>query len=214
MNVQWRLFLAALRYVMPGPSSPNGGELQPREAARFVPLAGMLLGLLGGLVYWLAVEIWPASVALMLSLLATALAAGEIPQRGTTWIFALLIKYNALMALSAAHVPIPLPHDAALGFIMVAGHAASRALVVSVMVNRPRGADADLAFALGLGLAPAVFLGIPGLVGLAAAIATRMVLAALVLPKLTAEPRARLATTQQFTEIALYLGALAAWRYI
>jgi adenosylcobinamide-GDP ribazoletransferase len=213
VNLQWRLFLAALRYVIPGPS-PNSGELQPREAARFIPLAGMLVGLLGGFVYWLAVEIWPASVALMLSLLATALATGEIQQRGTAWIFALLIKYNALMALSAAHVPIPLPDDATLGFIMVAGHAASRALVVSVMVNRPRGADADLSIALCLGLAPAAFLGIPGLVGLAAAIATRMVLTALVLPKLPAEPRVRLATTQQFTEIGLYLGALAAWRYI
>jgi cobalamin synthase len=213
VNTQWRLFLAALRYVIPGPN-PNSGELQPREAARFVPLAGMLVGLLGGFVYWLAVEIWPASVALMLSLLAMALATGEIQQRGAAWIFALLIKYNALMALSAAHVPIPLPDDATLGFIMVAGHAASRALVVSVMVNRPRGADADLSIALCLGLAPAAFLGIPGLVGLAVAIATRMVLTALVLPKLAAEPCARLATTQQFTEIGLYLGALAAWRYI
>lgn len=213
MNVQWRLFLAALRYVIPGPGL-NGGELQPREAARFLPLAGMALGLLGGFVYWLAVEIWPASVALMLSLLATALATGEIRQRGAVWILVLLIKYNALMALSAAHVPIPLPDDAALGFVMMAGHAASRALEVSVMVNRPRGADADLSIALCLGLAPAAFLGIPGLVGLAAAITTRMVLTSLFLPKLTAEPRARLATTQQFTEIGLYLGALAAWRYI
>jgi adenosylcobinamide-GDP ribazoletransferase len=211
--MQWRLFLAALRYVIPGPN-PSSGELQPREAARFVPLAGMLVGVLGGFVYWLAVKIWPASVALMLSLLATALATGEIRQRGTAWIFALLVKYNALMALSAAHVPIPLPDDATLGLIMVAGHAASRALVVSVMENRPRGADADLSIALCLGLAPAAFLGIPGLVGLAAAIATRMVLTALVLPKLPAEPCARLTTTQQFTEIGFYLGALAAWRYI
>jgi hypothetical protein len=40
------------------------------------------------------------------------------------------------------------------------------------------------------------------------------VLTALVLPRLPAESPARLAITQQFTEIGLYLGALAAWRYI
>jgi hypothetical protein len=213
VNAQWRLFLTALRYVIPG-SRPSGGDIQAREAARFVPLAGMLVGLLGGIVYWLAVQIWPASVALMISLLATALATGDITQPRPAWVFALLIKYNALMALSAANVPIPLPDDAALGFIMVAGHAAGRALMVSVMATRPRIATMDVSVALCLGLAPAVFLGIPGLVGLAAAIATRMVLTALVLPRRPAEPRERLEITQQFTEIGLYLGALAAWRYI
>jgi hypothetical protein len=118
------------------------------------------------------------------------------------------------MALSAANVPIPLPDGVALGFIMVAGHAASRALVVSVMGSRPRVANMDLSIALCLGLAPAAFLGIPGLVGLAAAIATRLVLTAFVLPKLPADPRTRTGVTQHFTEIGLYLGALAAWRYV
>lgn len=213
MNAQWRLFLAALRYVIPGPR-PNGSDLEPREAARFVPLAGICLGLLGGFVYWLAAHVWPASVALMLSLFTTALAAGELQQRGAVWVFALLIKYNALMALSAANVPIPLPDDVALGLIMVAGHAASRALVVSAMGSRPRVAAMDLSIALCLGLAPAAFLGIPGLVGLAAAIATRLILTAFVLPRLPADPRAWTDVIQQFTEIGLYLGALAAWRYI
>lgn len=213
MNAQWRLLLAALRYVFPGPR-PSDDDLQDREAVRFVPLAGMLVGLLGGFVYWLAVEVWPASVALILSLLATALATGDLGQRHAAWVFALLIKYNALMALSAANVPFPLPADAALGFLMVAGHAASRALMVSVMANRPRVAPLDLSVALCLGLAPAAFLGIPGLVGLAVAIATRLGLGALVLPGFPGGHRDRLAITQQFTEIGLYLGALAAWRYI
>jgi ABC-type sugar transport system ATPase subunit len=91
---------------------------------------------------------------------------------------------------------------------------ASRALVVSVMGSQPRVAAMDLSIALCLGLAPAAFLGIPGLVGLAAAIATRLILTAFVLPQLPADPRARTGITQQFTEIGLYLGALAAWRYI
>jgi hypothetical protein len=213
VNAQWRLFLAALRYVIPGPR-PNNGGLEPRKAARFLPLAGIFVGLLGGFVYWLAAQVWPTSVALMLSLFATALVTGDIQQREAAWVFALLIKYNVLMALSAANVPIPLPDDVALGLIMVAGHAASRALVVSVMGNQPRVAAMDLSIALCLGLAPAAFLGIPGLVGLAAAIAMHLILSAFVLPKLPADPRARTGVTQQFTEIGLYLGALAAWRYI
>jgi cobalamin synthase len=213
VNAQWRLFLAALRFVIPGPRA-DSGDLEPREASRFVPLAGICVGLLGGFVYWLAAQVWPASVALILSLFATALATGEMQQPGAAWVFALLIKYNALMALSAANVPFPLPDDVALGLIMVTGHAASRALVVSVMGSRPRVAAMDLSIALCLGLAPAAFLGIPGLVGLAAAIATRLILTAFVLPRLPVDPRARTGVTQQFTEIGLYLGALAAWRYI
>jgi cobalamin synthase len=213
VNPQWRLFLAALRYVIPG-FRADSRDLEPREAARFMPLAGICLGLLGSFVYWLAAQVWPASVALMLALFATALATGDVQRQGATWVFALLIKYNALMALSAAHLPFPLPDDVALGFIMVVGHAASRALVVTVMGSRPHIAAVDSSIALCLGLVPATCLGIPGLVGLAAAITTRLMLTAFILPRLPVDPRARTGVTQQFTEIGFYLGALAAWRYV
>jgi adenosylcobinamide-GDP ribazoletransferase len=214
--------LEAIRDVLPGPVAPSAdvktrADVKPLEATRFIPVAGMVVGLLGGTVYWFAAELWPTSVALMLSLLATALATGDIHRRGGIWVFILFIEYNALMALSAADVPIPLPEYAALGLIMVAGHAASRALVVSMIARKPAASRAialDLGLALCLGFLPATFLGIPGLIGLAAAIATRLSLTAYVLPKLPAEPRMRMDLTQHFTEIALYLGALAAWRYI
>jgi adenosylcobinamide-GDP ribazoletransferase len=83
VNAQSRLFLAALRFVISGPRA-DSGDLEPREAARFVPLAGIGVGLLGGFVYWLAAQLWPASVALMLSLFATALATGELQPSSTT----------------------------------------------------------------------------------------------------------------------------------
>ncbi len=213
MNAQWCLFLEALRFVISGPRA-HRGDLESLEAARFVPLAGLCVGVLGGFVYWLAAQVWPTSVALILSLFATSLVTGEMQQAGSGWVFSLLIKYNVLMALSAANVPIPLPDDVSLGFIMMAGHAASRALMVSVMGTRPRVAAGDVSIALCLGLAPAAFLGIPGLVGLAAAIATRLILTAFILPKLPADHRARTDVTQQVTEIGLYLGALGAWRYV
>jgi adenosylcobinamide-GDP ribazoletransferase len=223
VNANGRLLLEALRDVMPGPlaAPPDTGasdDAQPLEAARFIPVAGMVVGILAGAVYWLTAQIWPSSVALMLSLLATALVTGDIHRRSGVWLFVLLTKYNVLMALTAANVPIPLPDYASLGLIMVAGHAASRALWVSVMITRASGAARapamDLGIALCLGLLPATLLGIPGLVGLAAAISTRLVLTTFVLAKLPAETRMRLDFIQHLTEIGFYLGALAAGRYI
>jgi hypothetical protein len=132
--------------------------------------------------------------------------------------FFLLIKYNALMALSSARSPLLLPEHLTLGWIMVSGHAASRALVVSVMATHPpvggRVGTVELGVSLLLGLAPAALLGIPGLIGLAAAIAARQGLSALGVPRITAPLPQRLDFTQQVTEICFYLGALAAWKYV
>jgi len=102
---------------------------------------------------------------------------------------------------------------------MVAGQAASRALVVSVMAtNLPaalRITTPDLTVALILGLAPATLLGIPGLIGLAAAIAMRLGQTASIFRERALPPFAeRLDLTQQLTEMSFYLGALATWKYI
>ena len=37
---------------------------------KFAPLVGGLIGLAGGLIYWLALQVWPASVAVILATLA------------------------------------------------------------------------------------------------------------------------------------------------
>ena len=100
-------------------------------------------------------------------------------------VFAVLLKYNALMALSGASLPFPLPANVALGLIMIAGAAASRALVVSM---RPA-SHADLGIAWVLGFAPAALIGLPGLVGLAAAIAARIALLAYLRRKLPLDRR-------------------------
>jgi hypothetical protein len=101
--------------------------------------------------------------------------------------------------------------------IILAGQAASFALVVSVMAHtphQPRVTPTDLLLALIVGLAPATLLGIPGLIGLCIAIITRLALTAIILPKLTTDPRANLSITQQVTEMGFYLGALATWKFI
>src|SRR3979490_1888282 len=107
-------------------------------APRFMPLFGMLIGAAAGGVYWLGAQIWPTSIAVVLSMLATVLLSTGLWKSAKAadlsvvgFVFAVLVKYNALMALSAAKLPFALPANLALGLIMIAGHAASRALVVA-----------------------------------------------------------------------------------
>ncbi len=217
MSGQWRPFLAARRFVTHQSSLPH-------HALRFIPLVGIAIGCVGAGVYWLGAQLWPTSVAVVLALLATTLLDARGGGGGALyWVFAILLKYNALMALSAAHVPIPLPANLTLGLIMIAAHAASSALVVSVVANglrREESSDGrsltavDFGIALVVGLAPAGFLGIPGLVGLVSAIIARLLLGTYLLPGLTEGNPRRLEVTRRTTEICFYLGALATWKYV
>jgi len=196
-----------------------------QTAPRFMPLVGMAIGALGGLVFWLGSQVWPTSIAVVLSMLAMALlcADSEAATLGTSrdrvgFVLALLLKYDALMALSAASLPFALPANMALGLIMIAGQAASRALWVSVFVSpNPPGSQpvshADLAVALVLGFAPAALIGLPGLIGLATAIVARIAILAYRRRRhsiAAAEPD----LIRRSTELCFYLGALAAWGYI
>lgn len=191
-------------------------------APRFTPLLGVLIGAAGGGVYWLGAQIWPTSIAVVLAMLATALlsassgagpVAGARPPRSELLaiVFALLIKYNALMALSAASLPYRLPANVALGLIMIAGQASSRALAVSA--SKPV-SYADLGIALAVGFAPAALIGIPALIGLAAAIAARIGFIAYIRRSRPSVAAAELDLTQQLTEVCFYLGSLATWSYI
>ncbi|MGA2188018.1 MAG: hypothetical protein ABSH33_05775 [Steroidobacteraceae bacterium] len=214
MNAPWRLFAAALHFF-------TRGSVPPGAATSLVPLAGILLGSVGAGVYWLGAQLWPTSIAVVLAMLATvalAMPDAPAPTGGLLRVFFVLIKYNALMALSSARAPIALPEHVTLGLIMVAGQAASRALAVSAMASKLpaalRTTTPDLTVALILGLAPAALLGIPGLMGLAAAIAMRLAQSANLLREAALPIAERLDLGQQLTEISFYLGALAAWRYV
>jgi hypothetical protein len=190
-----------------------------------MPLWGILIGAAAGGVYWLGALIWPTSIAVVLAMLAAALLSAaaadtRAPSLGTLgFVFALLVKYNALMALSAANLPYRLPANLVLGLIMIAGQACSRALVVSVLASPTRAASksashGDLALALVIGFTPAVLIGMPGLIGLAAAIVARIAGVAYLRAGRPALAAAELDATQQLTEVCFYLGALAAWAYI
>ena len=194
-------------------------------APRFLPLVGAAVGAVGAAVYWIGAQIWPTSVAVVVAMLATELLSArtgaavgtpgaiglQAPALGLFgFVFAVLLKYNALMALSAASLPFPLPANLALGLFMIAGNAASRALVVSM---KPA-SHADLGIAWVLGFAPAALIGLPGLVGLAAAIAARIALMAYFRRKRLVVAAPQLDLTQHAAEVCFYLGALAARAYI
>jgi cobalamin synthase len=194
-------------------------------APRLLPLLGAAVGAVGGGIYWTGAQIWPASVAVIMAMLATALLSGALlggalpwagradqtPAQGTLVIvFALFIKFNVLMALSAANLPFPLPANLALGLILIAGHASSSALAVSM---KPA-SHLDLGIALAIGFAPAAFIGMPGLIGLACAIGGRIVFAAYIRRRRLAIGAAELDMTRLGTELCFYLGTLAARSYI
>ena len=192
----------------------------------FAPLVGALIGILGGAAYWLAAQIWPSSVAVILCMALTAWLVSRtqsvLPVAGFDFgirFFGLFIKFNALMALSAAKLPFAVPANVPLGLIMVCAHAASFALMVSVLGLRPpneasKSGGGTLSIALLLGLSPAAILGIPGLSGLAAAIAVSLgVIAFLKLKRMKATDD-MLGLAQLFSETGFYLGALATWSYV
>src|SRR5271155_4199831 len=135
-----------------------------------------------------------------------------------TQILYLLIKYNALMALSAAKLPFAAPSEATLGLIMICGYAASGALMVSVWSiapgEPPKLSNTDLGLTLLMGFAPATLLGIPGLTGLVAAIVISFGFSAYLKFSRSVRTTQRLELTQQVTETAFYLGALATWSYV
>jgi adenosylcobinamide-GDP ribazoletransferase len=197
-----------------------------RVTGKFAPLIGALIGTLGGIIYWLAAQLWPASVALILSMAATALLTtvmgSAIPATkfdSLSRVLCLLIKFNALMALSAAKLPFPAPANIPLALIMICGYAASFALLVAVLATRPEKSapkvnSVSLGLALLIGFAPAALLGIPGLIGLAATIIAGMGIIAFLKFKRTDASGNILDMTQLITEACFYLGALATWKYV
>ena len=194
-------------------------------APRYMPLWGMAIGAVGGLVFWLGAQLWPASIAVVLSMLAMAFLSAdyEVATPATTqsrvgFVLVLLLKYNVLTALSAASLPFALPANLALGVIMIAGQAAGWALRASALASPlPPGSKpvshGDLGVVLVIGFAPAALVGLPGLIGLAAAIVARIAFTAY-LKRRSTLAAAELDSIRQLTEVCFYLGALAAWGYI
>ena len=196
-----------------------------RVTGQLAPLPGILIGALGGAIYWLAMQIWPSSVAVILSMAATAMLTLDFRVLPATRLYVIgrvlcfFINYNALMALSAAKLPFAVPANVPLALIMICGYGASFALLVFTMAtwpdeSTPKVGHGALALALLIGFAPSALLGVPGLVGLAAAIVAAMILIAFLRYRKISGSDDTFDLTQLITEACFYLGALASWRYV
>lgn len=196
-----------------------------RVTGPYAPLFGIWVGASGGLVYWLAAQLWPSSVAVILSMTTTALLGLERRSLPVTEfdvmsrVLCLFIKYDALMALSAAKLPFAVPQNVPLGLIMICGYAASYAVLVPVAAtastpSTAKISHAALAVALAVGFAPAALLGIPGLIGVAASILTGMGLIAFFRHRKISAAGKPLDLGQLLCEACFYLGALASWRFV
>ncbi len=193
---------------------------------RFAPLAGLFVGAVAAALYLVATQLWPSSVALVLSMLGSALLTHELRNAAhatqadvLTQVFYFLLKYSVLLALSAAKLPFPTPLNVPLGLIMTCGYGASRALAVTLLASLPRQRAArlshlDLLFALITGMAPALLLGIPGLVGLAVATVVCIGFGSYLKSSHGYLADGLLTLTPLLAELSFYLGAQGSWSYV
>lgn len=77
-------FFAALRFFtrLPVPAWVGHSDAQLNHAARYFPLVGLLVGLIGAVVTALALKVMPASLAIMLGMVATLLVTGAFHEDG------------------------------------------------------------------------------------------------------------------------------------
>ncbi|MDP9109589.1 MAG: adenosylcobinamide-GDP ribazoletransferase [Pseudomonadota bacterium] len=81
---QLRLFFVALQFFtrLPVPRWVGFDPLWSREAARFLPLVGWLIGLVGAAVLALSALLLPPAIALLLSMLTTIVLTGALHEDG------------------------------------------------------------------------------------------------------------------------------------
>jgi adenosylcobinamide-GDP ribazoletransferase len=240
---QWRLFLTAVQYFtrIPVPAWVGHSARQLNEAARWFPAVGIVVGLVGAAVY-AAVAPWSTPwLGLALAFTATALLTGAFHEDGLadtvdglgggytreraleimkdsrigTYGALALVLCTAvkLSALAAAPATVP--------WALLAGHAVSRWLAVTIIASHDYVRDDDtararpLAHAIGgpglavatvCGLLPLALVGPAALVGLAAAALARWRLAALFERRLGGYTGDCLGATQQVCEAAFYVG--------
>lgn len=193
---------------------------------KFAPLVGLFIGAVGGAAYWLSAQLWLSSIALVFCLLAGALLTNDLRDSGgasrlelLSQLFYVILKYNVLMALTAARLPFAAPPNSSVPLIVICACGASRALYVSIVASlpqksAPRILNRDLGWALLMGLSPSVLLGVPGLVGLAVAIVSSIGVGSYLKSMHGMQRGGALRAAPALAELAFYLGAQASWSYV
>lgn len=84
MKRQLRLFFTALAFFTRIPCLRWAGrdEADLNHAARYFPLVGLVVGLLAAIVCWLAAQVFPQSVAVLLSMVASLWLTGAFHEDG------------------------------------------------------------------------------------------------------------------------------------
>ena len=84
MRKQWRYFLLALGFFtrIPMPSFADFQESDLNHSVKYFPLVGLLVGLLGAMTYYIFAQIFPHSIALLISMAATVFATGAFHEDG------------------------------------------------------------------------------------------------------------------------------------
>lgn len=242
-----RLFLTALQFFtrIPVPGWVGYSQAQLNASARYFSLVGALVGGVCGAVYWAAAWVFPTTVAVLLGMAAGVWLTGAFHEDGladtcdglgggTTRERALEIMKDSRIGSYAAVglVLVLLGRYAALAslpperiaFALVAGHALSRWIAVSLMFsqdyvrhdasarNKPMAqgiSGSALAYAGIWAFAPLALIGWQGLAGLAAALVVRIWFGRLVWRRLGGYTGDTLGALQQIAELAFYLGTLA-----
>lgn len=84
----WRhereLFFTALAFLtrIPIPASTPYSPEHMNASARYFPIIGIIIGGIGALAYFLAAQIWPSTIAIALSMIATILLTGSFHEDG------------------------------------------------------------------------------------------------------------------------------------
>jgi adenosylcobinamide-GDP ribazoletransferase len=254
---QLRLFLTAVQFFtrIPAPAWVGHSAQQLEQAARYLPLVGMLVGAIAAAVLWLTAQVLPLSLAVGLSMVAGILVTGAFHEDGLSdfadgfggghtkekmlaimkdsrvgaygaiaIVLALLLKYQALVELCNRH---SLTFAAAA---LIAAHAVSRMMAASIMLTqhyvreddsaraKPAAQLGRFSFAVALltALAALAILYAAGanattlFSAAVAALLMRAYLAWRLQQRLGGYTGDCLGAVQQLTEIAFYLGLLAA----
>ncbi len=192
---EWAVFLLALQFLTRLPLPADVGYTPARMAAtpRWHPAVGALVGALAGLVFWLAAQVFPPTLAALVATATGLLITGAFHEDGladacdglgggATRDRALAIMrdsrigtYGAAalgLALAAKVLALGALPVAATPLVLVAGHAASRASAVAVIASsryvRDHGTGKPVADGVGPGgLAVALITGAAALLGVA-----------------------------------------------
>jgi adenosylcobinamide-GDP ribazoletransferase len=155
---EWRYFLLAVGFFtrIPVPGFANFEEQELNYSTKYFPLVGIIVGMAGALVFLLAARIFPASIAVLLSMVTTIYMTGAFHEDGmadsidgigggwdrerilTIMQDSRLGTYGALalfLTLFAKFQVLSDLPDHIVAYVLIAAHALSRLCAVYVMAT-------------------------------------------------------------------------------